>query len=602
MRAEKTALRFRALLDFLQRLEEWERHAKSSPVCFAARQHIEHAFRYIGSPSTDIPLNWQENLFMPLPPEAIAVETTLGFSIVFCARDDWRFVTQGYYTTEASETILVARASDFSDMFFDVGANLGYFSLLYATSTQGKSPCFAFEPISDVFSRLVRAVEINKFTKSVFPFQSAIGSRRGEARIHVNRYGSGGNSLIDFANSDMEFGYDETVEVTSLDSFIQSHSLSPRNGLLKIDVEGAENDVLRGARSYLTSAFAPIVLLETFGQTRDLAVLSELSEFGYEIFGIKEYAQGESLLFPAFQKHQFMRSKIGNYMAFQPRHAELREYCSAPESADIFHSSQREERIETFLEKSIESALSYARSLNKDATERTWQISLEAARGEKDIGSYLETSNKVNVMGFIKGKLETRFPLLSRQMRTILRLRKVFVPKYFLSRVQLKSKFRSDLKGFRTLSAALKDERFAFDKKRDLHQIYELQGSTPFDPHYLFHTSWAARLLAKNRPTIHYDYASDIRFATMVSAFVPVVFSDYRPLQVDLNGLKCKSADLIKLEESSGSIRSLSCMHVIEHIGLGRYADALDPLGDIKAIGELKRVLAPGGIYISLCR
>jgi len=46
------------------------------------------------------------------------------------------------------------------------------------------------------------------------------------------------------------------------------------------------------------------------------------------------------------------------------------------------------------------------------------------------------------------------------------------------------------------------------------------------------------------------------------------------------------------------SVESLSCMHVIEHIGLERYGDPLDPQGDIKAISELKRVSAPNGTLL----
>lgn len=46
---------------------------------------------------------------------------------------------------------------------------------------------------------------------------------------------------------------------------------------------------------------------------------------------------------------------------------------------------------------------------------------------------------------------------------------------------------------------------------------------------------------------------------------------------------------------ANGTLRSLSCMHVVEHIGLGRYGDPLDPDGDLKAAAELHRVLAPGG-------
>jgi SAM-dependent methyltransferase len=51
----------------------------------------------------------------------------------------------------------------------------------------------------------------------------------------------------------------------------------------------------------------------------------------------------------------------------------------------------------------------------------------------------------------------------------------------------------------------------------------------------------------------------------------------------------------------SNSVRSLSCLHVAEHIGLGRYGDPLDPHGTLKACRELARVLAPGGnLYFSL--
>ncbi|MEN0111129.1 MAG: DUF268 domain-containing protein, partial [Planctomycetota bacterium] len=46
---------------------------------------------------------------------------------------------------------------------------------------------------------------------------------------------------------------------------------------------------------------------------------------------------------------------------------------------------------------------------------------------------------------------------------------------------------------------------------------------------------------------------------------------------------------------ASGSVASASCMHVLEHIGLGRYGDPVDPDGDRKAAAELERIIAPGG-------
>jgi ubiquinone/menaquinone biosynthesis C-methylase UbiE len=51
----------------------------------------------------------------------------------------------------------------------------------------------------------------------------------------------------------------------------------------------------------------------------------------------------------------------------------------------------------------------------------------------------------------------------------------------------------------------------------------------------------------------------------------------------------------MKLPFKDNSLQSLSCMHTIEHIGLGRYGDPIDPQGDLKAIKELKRVVKKGG-------
>jgi SAM-dependent methyltransferase len=91
------------------------------------------------------------------------------------------------------------------------------------------------------------------------------------------------------------------------------------------------------------------------------------------------------------------------------------------------------------------------------------------------------------------------------------------------------------------------------------------------------------------------DISSSLHFVAIVSAFIRTRFYDYRPAMLGLDNLSCDHADLLALPFADGSIPSLSCMHVVEHVGLGRYGDPLDPDGDLKAIAELKRVLAPGG-------
>ncbi|MCB1139950.1 MAG: DUF268 domain-containing protein [Leptospiraceae bacterium] len=123
-------------------------------------------------------------------------------------------------------------------------------------------------------------------------------------------------------------------------------------------------------------------------------------------------------------------------------------------------------------------------------------------------------------------------------------------------------------------------------------------SQTGFDRHYIYHTAWAARIVQKIRPEFHIDISSYLYFSTIVSAFVPVRFYDYRPAKIQLDGLQSEPADLNRLPFESDSVESISCMHVLEHIGLGRYGDALDVQGDLKALGELKRVVKPGGSLI----
>jgi SAM-dependent methyltransferase len=81
----------------------------------------------------------------------------------------------------------------------------------------------------------------------------------------------------------------------------------------------------------------------------------------------------------------------------------------------------------------------------------------------------------------------------------------------------------------------------------------------------------------------------------LLGAKIQVIFLDYRPLVSQLTGLACLAGDILALPFADGSVHSLSCLHVIEHIGLGRYGDPLDPHGTRKAARELSRVLAPGG-------
>jgi Caenorhabditis protein of unknown function, DUF268 len=118
---------------------------------------------------------------------------------------------------------------------------------------------------------------------------------------------------------------------------------------------------------------------------------------------------------------------------------------------------------------------------------------------------------------------------------------------------------------------------------------------TPFDPHYFYQAAWLARRLADIAPKSHVDIGSSVALIAVISAYVPTVFVDYRPLKTSIKALHPIAGDSLALPFSNNRLNSLSCLHVIEHIGLGRYGDPLNIRGTHLAAKELVRVLSPGG-------
>jgi SAM-dependent methyltransferase len=114
--------------------------------------------------------------------------------------------------------------------------------------------------------------------------------------------------------------------------------------------------------------------------------------------------------------------------------------------------------------------------------------------------------------------------------------------------------------------------------------------------HYILHTGWAARRLRELGPMYHVDFGSSLYFVGIASAWCDFIFCDIRPAKLPFKDeISERAENLTALHFDSDCLPSISCLHVLEHIGLGRYGDTLDAQGDRKAAKELSRVLAPGG-------
>jgi len=131
--------------------------------------------------------------------------------------------------------------------------------------------------------------------------------------------------------------------------------------------------------------------------------------------------------------------------------------------------------------------------------------------------------------------------------------------------------------------------------------LFERTTNTPFDAHYFYQDLWAFKRIQQGAPSFHVDVGSRAILAGMLTAITQVFFVDIRPLLATLDNFLSIPGSILAMPFNDNSIPSLSCLHVAEHIGLGRYGDPLDPEGTKKAIRELARVLAPGGnLYFSL--
>ena len=131
--------------------------------------------------------------------------------------------------------------------------------------------------------------------------------------------------------------------------------------------------------------------------------------------------------------------------------------------------------------------------------------------------------------------------------------------------------------------------------------IWDATLDTPIEPTYFYQDSWAFDLIVKAKPRSHIDIGSHHKYVALLSKVVPLTMVDLRPLSLEMESIKFVQGTILDLPFPDGSIESLSSLCVIEHIGLGRYGDPLDPLGSLKACNELGRVIKPGGsLYISV--
>ncbi len=194
------------------------------------------------------------------------------------------------YEPELSQFLI--RALRPGDVFVDVGAHIGYFSMMAAGLVGQAGSVFSFEPDPDNYERLLRHARENGFPQ-IQAFQMPVAAEPREIEFFTNADNDGGHALWDpgqhpFNERSRARVSKRMVRAASLDTFEAIQSRPAR--VIKVDTEGAEHQVLLGARRWLQERRTPFLVAEinTFGLERmgssQMALRSFAASFGYSTF------------------------------------------------------------------------------------------------------------------------------------------------------------------------------------------------------------------------------------------------------------------------------------------------------------------------------
>lgn len=129
-----------------------------------------------------------------------------------------------------------------------------------------------------------------------------------------------------------------------------------------------------------------------------------------------------------------------------------------------------------------------------------------------------------------------------------------------------------------------------------LHDWYEEGGTTKSE--YFWQDLLVARMIFAANPEKHVDIGSRVDgFVAHVASFREIEVFDVRPITTTIPGIVFKQADLMQPAAHEPYCDSLSCLHALEHFGLGRYGDPIDPHGAENGLKNMAALLKNGGVF-----
>jgi FkbM family methyltransferase len=225
-------------------------------------------------------------LFDLLKPHGIALVKIQRNKMLLDAEDQGMglpLLVSGIY--ETLETRFFTKLIRPNMVVVDIGANIGYYTLIAARLLRKSGIVYAFEPERSNYELLVKNIRINNFS-NVVSINKAASNKNGETELFLDKTGSGGHSFSQ--SNTTETAGSAHIETISLDSFFENTIRNTRVDLIKIDAQGAEGLIIEGAEKILENNDVRIIMefapecLRRVGTDPNL-LLRKLESLGFKI-------------------------------------------------------------------------------------------------------------------------------------------------------------------------------------------------------------------------------------------------------------------------------------------------------------------------------
>lgn len=223
----------------------------------------------------------------------------------------------GFYELATSELLL--RLIKSCDEFIDIGANIGYFTLVALSEKEFKGMIHSFEPHPKVYLRLKHNIDLQNESPRVVPHNLALSSSAGEMTLFIPE-DFGDNEGI--ASLEKPQGPHQQIDVMvkRLDEVLSAD----RKYVIKIDTEGHEESVLNGAEKLFEKKSIGAILFEEFSDPKIAKSFSILKGNGFEIYRISRSLFGPKLVAPELPVKTRQWEPV-NYLALHPEFMKLEE-------------------------------------------------------------------------------------------------------------------------------------------------------------------------------------------------------------------------------------------------------------------------------------